>query len=190
MKDESQPSTNDVLRGAFTDFLNRDAFNWTSFCTLTFERARNRRSIDSFAHMLRDMCGERERPIRAFIAEEIGHKGGRRHLHALCEHPGWTGFELCKRWERRPGGGWANVREFVPSRGAQHYVTKYILKEASGLGDWDLVSYGGELSDFLWSDNGLTLARHRLYSLTVRLLGSLREEKWGSYPVSLRRWLA
>jgi len=184
MKDGTQPSPDDVLRGAFTDFLNRDTFNWSSFCTFTFKRPRNRRSIDSLSNMLRDMCRERERPIRPFIAEERGHQGGRLHLHALCEHPGWSGFEISGRWNNRPGGGWANVREFIPSRGAQHYVTKYIIKDANGLGDWDLVCHGGKMSDFLWSDNGLTLARYRLYSLCVKVLNASRAEKWVSSPVS------
>ncbi len=180
MDAEFKPGPDDLLRAAFTDFLNREAFQWDSFCTFTFERARSRRSIDSCSNMLRDMQSERGRPIRAFIAEEIGRMGGRRHLHALIEHPGWTGFQIGARWERRPGGGFATIREFIPSRGAQSYVTKYIIKDANNLGDWDLVTYGEIGPDFLWSDNGLTLAQYQLYSLTCKTLAARGQNQWVS----------
>jgi len=165
----SEHSANSLLRKSFTDFLSRDTFAWDCFGTFTFARARTQRTIDSLANLLRSLHRSRGGWYRAFIAEERGPGGGRLHLHALVEHPGRTIWDLKRDWQRKSGTGGAFVREFDPSLGAAYYVTKYIIKDVNNLGDWDLVDYGEKKADFLWTDNGLTVDRHRLYSETVRL---------------------
>jgi len=46
--------------------------------------------------------------------------------------------------------------------GAAHYVTKYMIKEQHGTGEWDLVDYGENPSDYDRMRMGWTMNGHRL----------------------------
>lgn len=145
---EPHTSPKRILTESFANFLGGDAFDWDSFGTFTFAEPRARRAIDSLAYMLRSLVRSQGGYIRAFIAEEFGNSGGRRHLHALVEHPGRRGREIKDQWELKRGTGFARVAQFSPRGGAAKYVTKYVIKDAHGVGDWDLVDYGKKVRFF------------------------------------------
>lgn len=82
------------------------------------------------------------RPDLFFWGTELGHTGGRSHIHGLMYFEGvqtdafmedWQNYNVWKTCFDQCGR--SKVEKFEPSKGAAHYISKYVAK---GLNDFDL----------------------------------------------------
>jgi len=156
-----------ILQKELTEFLGSTAFQWDSFCTLTFRRPASLGAINSYAALhgyLREHL-PRNGITQSAVFHERGPRGNRPHLHVLSQHPGRLGSDVKSFWER--ARGWADVKQYNPQLGAAHYVTKYIMKELDDLADWRIYSaYGPESVEDLFASRSRTTG-YQLYSRWV-----------------------
>jgi len=156
------------IRERFSEWLGGQSFAWDSFGTFTFSKPVRRGAIPRFDAVLRHVglrCpGESQ---HAFIAEERGPSGGRIHLHALLEHPGVLCDSIKREWSSRYG--FATVKKFNPQLGAVHYVTKYIIKDSCGLGDWALKSTCDSKPDTDLFQSSIRRTGYQLYTTWVHM---------------------
>jgi hypothetical protein len=99
---------------------------WAHVVTLTFKYAYSREAIRKhFLDWIRALEWLAQGPIIWHRATEIGKKG-RGHIHALITSTEKIkNREMEKRWRH----GRAVVRRYISHRGAEHYVTKDIMKD-------------------------------------------------------------
>ena len=155
-------------RKAFSEWLG--TYEWETFGTYTFARTPGRTATHHFRRLLAKTVRHGHKKPTAFVAEEIGPRGGRLHLHALCKDTGWKFTDLKREWER--DYGIARGGKYDAARGAAHYVTKYIIKDSLGLGDYAMYTPSdfGAVDDLF--DVGLRRSGYQLYS-AWRQLSSL-----------------
>lgn len=145
----------DEQRGLFTGPALREAYGdwlagveWHSFGTFTFRHPRSvRRAGELFRAFLEAGtagCGE-------YFTLSVGvwgsepHKSGNGHVHALLRWHPWCGpraeaFAMSAEWRMRYGR--VEMSRYDPTRGAAYYLTKYVLKDAAGSGEWDVWTEG------------------------------------------------
>jgi len=112
------------------------AYPWEAWCTLTFRagqfspEAATRAANRWLAWARREGSPE----IAYFIGHECGGQTGRLHLHGLIGNLGSCVARkaLWREWFTRYGR--AQILPYDPTKGAAHYVSKYVSK---GLDSWD-----------------------------------------------------
>jgi len=157
------------LREKFSAWLGGPEFRWTSFGTYSFDHLKGRTTVHCFDHIL-EWIGKigSAGSHRCFVCHELGAVNDRPHLHALTEHPGIMYSEVKGRWQKKYG--WAKVKPYNSQLGAEHYVTKYILKDACNIGDWAIKSTCGFEADPDLFEAPLRVTGYRLYTDYMRTL--------------------
>jgi len=116
---------------------------WQWYVTLTFKPIKDKRLLDS-GFNLAGMITARK-AWKSFIGEIVQQSGifygalsyvrtiefqkwrGAAHIHALVGETGGDLREFRKwSWEKY---GWNKIYAYVPDKGAEHYITKYIVKD-------------------------------------------------------------
>lgn len=148
------------LNAALGDFLS--GYPWSHFLTLTFKplprtgkkgdtltwgRFTRRDTAagvsDAYAMRawrgyLRDVSKLADVPLFWFFGIEHGEKRGRLHVHALTGNTERLPVQLLREQWRN---GFTRILSYDPSRGAAHYVSKYVTKQ---LAEWDI---SGDVED-------------------------------------------
>lgn len=137
-----------ALREAYGAWL--EGLDWHSFGTFTFRQPRSVRRAGEIFRAFLDAgtarCGEFFAPSVVVWGSEP-HKSGDGHIHALLRWHPWCGlraeaFACSAEWRARYGR--VELSKYDPTRGAAYYLTKYVLKDAAGSGEWDVWKEGGK----------------------------------------------
>ena len=135
------------MREAYGEWLL--ALEWHSFATFTFRQPRSTRRAGEIFRTFLDAgtggCGEYF-ACSVVVWGSEPHKSGAGHLHALLRWHPWCGlraeaFTMSAEWRTRYGR--VEMARYDPTRGAAYYLTKYVLKDAAGSGEWDVWKEGG-----------------------------------------------
>lgn len=142
-----------TLVAGWIELLNRPAWKWSWFVTLTYKREVKPESAERdfkrwITGLNRNRFGRRFRDRGQGLTYAVATEYQRRgvlHYHALVGLTGrlnrfdamtdWenTGVpewfqNANKEWERKPRTGFARIHEYDPTQGATHYVSKYVTK--------------------------------------------------------------
>lgn len=141
-----------ALREQYGEWLS--SLDWHTFGTFTFRHGRSvRRAGELFRAFLDGGAtashGEHFALSVACWGSEP-HKSGDGHVHALLRWHPWVGlraeaFSMSAAWRLRFGR--VELSPYDPTRGAAYYLTKYVLKDAAGSGEWDVWKEGGTHAD-------------------------------------------
>lgn len=143
-------------------------FPWDWFATFTFAR----KEITEFGaqywlrRYLEDAAAAGAAKPYAFRADEYGPLYGRYHMHALVGNVshlqiycgtwlpmGDWGRPCC--WLHRWPCGIARIFPYDPRRGANYYLSKYVVK---ALANWELIGF--ETGDLVFRANVMTVPRN------------------------------
>lgn len=131
------------IRQAYCDWLS--GVEWSTFGTFTFARRRNvSRAADIFRrHFV--YSGRYASPSVVVWGAEP-HQSGAGHVHALFKWHPWCkpaveAFNFARLWYKMYGR--AEVKPYDPELGGAYYLTKYVLKDAAGSGEWGVETPGG-----------------------------------------------
>ena len=125
------------MRNEFAEWL--DGYRWQYWVTGTFRPEMGIDSTDKarkcFDRYLKDVGGKKQtRTVDYFMAVEWNKGKEFTHIHSLINGiRGKDTREMWSRWFNRYGR--AVIETYEPGKGANHYLTKYCLKE---LCDWDI----------------------------------------------------
>lgn len=148
----------EALSGFLEDLHQKYPWDW--FGTFTF--ARKAISPEGACYWFRRYLEEAGRvgiaKPYAFRADEYGPATGRFHLHALIGNVSHLTMYCQQRllarewgrpccWLHRWPCGYARIFPYDPSRGARHYLSKYVTKD---LANWDLIGF--ETDNLTFSD--------------------------------------
>lgn len=132
-------------------------FGWNRWGTLTFRDAGPGRNVGRRVSAYRASASMCRRAFRitgrsacAAVAGEYGSKSGRYHLHCLLRMDD-RGCERALQWWEFTYG-LTHDRSYDCRGGADEYITKYILKEESAIGEFALDIYPGRAK---WRASGI-----------------------------------
>lgn len=126
-----------LFRDSMVEFV--DQFDWQIYMTGTFEENRSyrdtiktKRAFERYIGDLRNKYQKNE--IEYFMAVERFKNGDFTHVHALLNGlDGLSYRQIGETWRDRYGR--EQVEGYQKGKGAEFYLTKYLLKD---LCDWDL----------------------------------------------------
>jgi len=114
---------------------------WRLWVTLTFREPKSPHSAERhFRRFVRVICSDRREPVWSFYGIEWFQDGEAVHIHALIGY--MTPCLVRPFWEWwHSHYGRALIEVYDPHKGAAWYVTKYILKEKTGLAWWNFFDW-------------------------------------------------
>lgn len=133
----SLSSQNECLRDTMATWANK--FEWQMWMTGTFRQEQSYRDTiktkRAFKRFLGDLAKKfGKNNIEYFLAVERFAYGDFTHIHALINGvDGLTYRQVGEPWFDRFGR--VQIEGYDPTRGANYYLTKYVLKECC---DWDV----------------------------------------------------
>ena len=133
----SLSSQNECLRDTMATWANK--FEWQMWMTGTFRQETSYRDTiktkRAFERFLRDLSKKfGKHGIEYFLAVERFRHGDFTHIHALLNGlDGLTYRQVGEPWFNRFGR--VQIEGYDPTKGANYYLTKYVLKECC---DWDV----------------------------------------------------
>ena len=141
-------SPSEELREQYGKWLA--SLTWDTFGMYTFrERRTVARAGELFTRFLeRPRISEGMRMVVWGAEPHPGGHGG--HVHALIRWHPWLekrreALEHFETWRRRRG--YCGSAKYDPARGAAHYLTKYVLKDARQSGTWGVWTWQTDSTD-------------------------------------------
>lgn len=119
------------LRQGWVNLLSR--YKWDWFTTLTFrDIPRTYTAINRAKQFLRAIEGKEKRKVGYYLAMELN-RSGTPHFHALMGNlDGVRRLTWMDRWEY----GYARIYPYEVDKGANYYITKYVVKENYQSSGW------------------------------------------------------
>lgn len=127
----------DDLRGVMADWVDR--YDWQYWFTGTFRPERSYRDTIKTKMAFKRFIGDlgdafNKKEIEYFLAVERFRHGDFTHCHALLNGlDGLTYGQIGEIWRKRYGR--EQVEKYQPGKGANYYLTKYVMKD---LCDWGI----------------------------------------------------
>ena len=129
-----------------------DRYDWQMWFTGTFNPEKSYRDTiktkRAFKMFLKDLKDNyRKNQIEFFLAVERFRHGDFTHCHALINGvDGLTYRQIGETWRKRYGR--EQVERYDQGKGANYYLTKYVMKE---LCDWELYVRDDKTRGIIWN---------------------------------------